>query len=158
MKIKYLDGTLSVEMLKELSDFVSQDGAKILYIALDGGSIGYADTMIDIIHNAENMSVVGTNRLYSAGFYIFAKINTEKHLAKGTRGMWHQGRFEADIRNDGKLEYISDKFNLNIHKEQYTSVILHLAKKLGMTDKEIKKIKKGKDVYFTYERMKEMFG
>jgi hypothetical protein len=157
MKIKYIDGTLDVGIVSDIAEFLSEEGPKLLYLSLDGGSIGYASTIIDMINRTPQLTVVGSNRLYSAGLWIFSEIKVPKELSDRTRGMWHQGTLEVTMNTDGKMTYIADKFSMRRHKQDQDDIIMGLARKLSMTDKEIEKIMKGKDVYFTYERMKEMF-
>lgn len=157
MNTLYIDGVLSVDMLKTVASFITYVGPKTLYMSLDGGSIGLARTLLDMINHTDDLTIVGTDRLYSAGLYVYTYCERPKRLVDGTRGMWHQGVYEVEINTDGKPTYISDKFNLSIHTRHHNDIILALAKKLSFTDREVKHIEKGKDVYFSYERMKEMF-
>ena len=88
---------------------------------------------------------------YSAAFKIFHDYKWKKIMTYWSRGMRHQWHQAIDINDDWSITYLEDKVVARNNKKTADSPYK------WMTKKEKKLFIKWKDVYFDFERMKEIF-
>lgn len=127
-----------------------------IYLNTTGGEMNTAEAMIDFINqHSANIILIAYGEIYSAGFFIFFKANCERRIISGTMGMCHLIRTSLEYGEHSKLYYEVDRSNMRwlSSQREWTSKFY---KKLGMTNKEVKKIDAGKEVYFTTKRLNEL--
>lgn len=86
---------------------------------------------------------------------MFLKTECPKTLLPDTRGMYHFSWQTVNIAEGGKPTDPYDIFSLKEMKESKKRSVEYLSS-TKLNDKEIKLIKQGKDVYFTYTRLQEL--
>lgn len=156
MNIEYVYGELSEDFVKDIARVVSLSGPKVLYFSCQGGRLGFCKTIIDMINNAEDLEVVGTDCLYSGGFYIYHKITCKKRLADRCKGMWHDGSLSVDLDTKGREVWTEGIMYLKMHKKE-RKLILGVGKDLKFSKKHMRRLKKGKDVFFSPKQMRKLF-
>ncbi len=127
-----------------------------IYFSSEGGDAFSEEAFIHIINNnIEIIELVGYGNLMSSGFSLFFRFEGYKILLPGTIGMFHQTRMETSISEFNNVNQTKNKADRDWMKLQ-RQYIINFCNNLKMTNKEISDIKKGKDVYFQYNRMQEL--
>ena len=128
-----------------------------IYFTTDGGEVPSYYCMLDILNNIENhVNLIASGSIQSSGFDVFFKANvSSKSILPYTIGMIHFPVIEGTL-NSHKLpvEGPQKVFLAQMHKDNITSYAY--LKELGLTPKELKLFKSGKDCYFSTERLNEL--
>ena len=146
-------------LTKEISECISnKDYDKVvIYLSSFGGSEWDAQVIIDMINeNKDKVEVIGYGKLLSAAFLIFMDIKCKKRILDNSYGMFHQGNWSTDIRYNGNPSSDFYKFRVKQTKSKIYPYYVDKCKEWGFNEQELKKYKKGEDVYFSYERFKEL--
>jgi hypothetical protein len=148
------------DQIKEFISFINENTDDQINIILDnlGGKTAYASIIIKMINDFDTkrfnskFTITG-NRLFSSGFVIFTKATCKKFILKDAIGAFHKARFSnIDLLTNGKPVWDSDIAQLSSKSLNEDSISLEF-----MTKAELKKYNRGDDVYFNYERLKEIF-
>lgn len=157
--ILHLSGDVNYEMLTTLTkatNAMKENDNLHIYFTTQGGLTDVAEAIIDHINkNKHLIGVTFYGEIFSAGMAIFLKTDCQKKILPDARGMYHFSWQELTIGEGGKPIDDYDIFCMKEMKKAKARTIEYL-KTTGLTDKEIGLIKKGKDVYFPYERMTEI--
>lgn len=134
-----------------------KDGILTIYFTCPNG--GLTDTGEALIHlintNKDRITIIFYGELFSMGMNIFLRTSCSKVVLPDTRGMYHYTWQDIAINESGKPLGEYEKFSLSeLKKAKKRS--LETIDNLPLTEKESKAMKSGKDVYFSYERMKEL--
>lgn len=153
-----IEGNVGPKMLSKitnaLSDITKGDNL-VLYFSSEGGCADTSTAIVDVINkNKDIVSLIFYGQLFSAGMQIFLFTECYKEILEGTRGMYHFAWQSMMISEHGRPTSDYDLFSMREMKETKDENINKLKNKL--TAKEIQSISKGKDVYFSYKRMKEL--
>jgi len=155
-----LEGAVDSEMVDKLiqaENDCPHGEELIVFFSSQGGSADSMEVLIDIINESEKISVVKVySIIYSAGFILTMKCQKYVEVLEGCLGMAHRAAFPS----------VGVKDNLKIPNELREEMILasKSAKKLIkdlikldiFSKKEIKRIRKGDDVFFSCKRLREM--
>lgn len=154
--ILHLSGDVTYEMLstlaKSLNELKENDKLAI-YFTSEGGYTDVSEAIIDLINkNKEYIGITFYGEIFSAGMEIFLRTECPKFILKGTRGMYHFSYQELTISEGGQPSGDYDNF---CYKEMKNckAITLEYLKSTPLNEKEISKIKRGKDVYFPYDRL-----
>ncbi|MGL4977021.1 MAG: ATP-dependent Clp protease proteolytic subunit [Cetobacterium sp.] len=153
MKIIYIS-QLNQDVLEDFINVVNEKEGVHLMIRSGGGLVYVGDLIIEIINqNPEMFKITALECISSTAFVIVAKAKCEKKLLPGTQGMMHQAYKDYSIKTGGKVVIAKDykTYDRFLYNQE-----LELMKELECTEEEITKYKKGKDVHFTYERLKQL--
>ena len=144
------------EETQKLFEFLGNEGDLTIGINSSGGSGSVAQLLLKALNqNKDRVTLCCLAGVYSSAFYVFAEYEGQKTLTVNTKGMWHYGTWDISIddRNQPAChEGVAIKKDLKFSKEFMEKI----ARKY-MNEKELKKFKKGEDVFFGYERMRELF-
>lgn len=156
MKTYYFNKDISDESTSEFIKFLNENKDEDIrfYLTSDGGETYSSQILIELI-NEKCKEIVGVGNLASNAFYIFFEVKISKRLMQGCYGIFHLRGNSFRIQENGKLEYESHLFELQELKKDYNKTI-KWCEDIGMNEKEIKKLKKNEDVYFTQDRMIEL--
>ena len=143
---------------KELAELLSiKDENHTIYFSSNGGDLWLVEPIIKMINdNKERLEIIGVHEISSSALSIFLGVKCKKSITKNTFATWHDASFSFSVdslskpRNkfyEFKKESIIKGFRKDIEDEYRT---------WGVTDDELKRYKKGEDVYFGYERFKEL--
>jgi len=156
-----LNGEINHNMLNRLANYVNlaqKDNVKLnIYLDSSGGEVSVYSAMADIINNNyENIHLVGYGQLMSAAFYLFFDVKCTKELLPFTTGMTHYSSVDVTINTTGSpVKNGADDLIVKEMKISKTDLV-SFHKDIGLNSKEIKQFTQGKDVYFSYKRMKEL--
>lgn len=144
------------EETNKLIDFMNSEGDLTIGLNSQGGTASVGYFLLKILNdNKERITLQGLDSIYSIAFYIFAEFKGKKAFCISTKGMWHYGNNFLNIDDRGKPTYPEDKLNKE-NLKYHLKFSNEIAEKY-MTLKELKKFKKGNDVFFGFQRMQEMF-
>lgn len=143
----------TVDKLSITLSNLKQNEKLFLYFSSEGGEVNSAEAIIHIINNnIDLIELVGYGDIMSSGFEIFFRSKCYRILLPNCLGMYHQGSIKIDV-NEGSNPYQTrDKADKEWMRSQMEQT-LKLCNSLKMNEKEITSIKRGKDVYFQYNRM-----
>lgn len=146
------------EMLEKFFQAVnSPDEIICIFMCSDGGKISVLETMLYTINlDPKRFKIVGYEELCSSAFEFYIRANCEKTLLSGTIGMCHQTATSVTVNDHGKPSYYDSEAYMKRSEKYYLPELNDFMVKCEMTDKEKKRIKKGHDVYFQYDRFKEI--
>lgn len=139
---------------QKLIDFINQNqGELAIFLNSGGGKMESAALILEIL-DVEKHTLIANGGVYSAAFWIFYQFKGKKKILPGTIAMWHQLSSETRINVDGKPTYTEGVYTRKRYKIEWKSE-LKFAKSI-MTSKQLKRYKKGLDVYFLHEQFKKM--
>ena len=149
---------IDADFFKELADLLSiKDENHTIYFSSNGGDLWLVEPIIKMINdNKERLEIIGVREISSSALSIFLGVKCKKSITKNTFATWHDASFSFSVdslskpRNkfyEFKKESIIKGFRKDIEDEYRT---------WGVTDDELKRYKKGEDVYFGYERLQEI--
>lgn len=155
-----LSGDVDYEMfntlVKAFNNLIKGDNLHIYFTCPNGGSADISEAIIDFINkNKEYIGMTFYGELFSSGMVIFLATECYKIILPFTRGMYHFSWQEMSISETGKPSTEYDIFSMKEMKKAKDKSLAFL-KKTKLSEKEISTIKKGKDVYFSHERMLEL--
>lgn len=153
-----IKGKLDFDLLDRFTECVNQEHEKItIYLNCTGGSANVYEIMNDIINkNPDRFELIAMNGILSAAFMLFFKATCSKRIMMNTIGMIHQGNQEFTLNDNLKPTYTIDvAWKKRMKKEHLQGI--EFVKSIGLNKKELKKYKRGDDVYFQYERLVELF-
>jgi ATP-dependent protease ClpP protease subunit len=156
MKYFHFDGDISEKSLDTFLQFVNENEHEQMSIILNsiGGKKNLTHVILDIINlNTEKVTLISCG-CYSASFYLFYEAKCKKKMTEGSAGMMHYSSTNINTMSNGKPTYSEDE---NIVKNWKEDKSQEEFVKQFMTPIELKKYKRGNDVYFTFKRMKEIF-
>lgn len=154
-----ISGEISQEAFGNLIrayDSLQNDDILRIYINSTGGDPSFADAILDFIENNKVVEIIAYGKIYSAAFDIFYKAKCPKRIVNGIMGMAHLSRIEMANFTVTDNEEISQASNYKNWWNQDKLNRLKFYEEIGMTKKELSKIKKGEDVYFQHERLLEL--
>lgn len=157
--VLHLSGDVNYEMFNSLVKAVNElkdVNLEIYFTCPDGGSSDVNEAILDFINkNKSIIKMTFYGELFSSGMYIFLGVECSKIILPFTRGMYHFGWQEMNISETGKPSTEYDVFSMKEMKKS-KNISIEFLKRTKLSEKEINSIKKGKDVYFSYERMLEI--
>lgn len=140
------------DFLPDFFDFINQDGPLTILIESVGGSYSAARLIVNILNtNADRITLIGAT-CYSAAFQIFYTAKCKKWLIQGAMGMIHLPYTRVDIDTRKKPVFTEGEYILK--NDQF--ITAEYVKEF-MTKSELRRYKSGKDVYFVFDRMREIF-
>lgn len=160
------------KLIKEIQEEELKDDDNItLYFSSTGGYLHSLDILIDFLKSLPNPIKIVANRCaYSCGFLFLMEMKNKAtiEIKESCHGMVHKAEVADDEDGSFIVRQVSSLLLKILPKTSYykhmTSVIADTNRKigerikeLGLTQKELNKFKKNEDVYFKYDRMKEIF-
>lgn len=157
MKYFHIDSRIDKEMYSKFLEFANANGEEewtiILYTV--GGFNVIAKNILFIINNRVAATTLICNEAYSAGFSLFYEAKCKKVMCHNSKGMTHLAAAEMFMQSNGKPSYSEDECIVKNWKQSKKKDKEWV--KIFLTKKEYKNYKNGKDVYFNFNRMKEIF-
>lgn len=157
MKYLIFNKAINEENAQELLDFISSTPGPVTISLGCGGGSSTAAAVVTYALNLEHerITLIAGPGIYSSAFELFYWFKGEKMLAFSCRGMYHYSTREITLNADRTAASEEDRcMSKNMKAEQLRE--LEFAGSF-MTEKELMRMKKGRDVFFTFERMQEIF-
>ena len=152
-----LEGIINDAMFDRLIEFYNlySERDNIIYLKSGGGETRVANAMLDLINTHRKSTILkGYSHLYSSAFELFFSVSCRRELINGCMGMYHLYGVEIRYNSLGNPDYIEGDTALLDIKASHTST-LAFGETMKFTKKEYAKLKKGGDVYFQADRMRE---
>lgn len=158
-----IDESIKDETVDKLVSFYNnfnprnENEKAIIYFSSTGGDRACMEAMINMINiYGFHTILIGYRNLFSCGFELFYTVKCHQKIVLGEcMGMYHQCSLDVRLNEFLKPEYKSDKAKLIYMEKSMRQITEDFCKELKFTDKEVRKIRKGDDVYFQPDRMKE---
>lgn len=155
-----LEGIVNEEMVDQLIEAHNAcppEEELHVYLGTDGGAEDDMNTIINIINESEKISVVFcTSRVFSAGFVIAMTCMKPVEFVEGCLGMFHKGTFYGGMWTDELKVHKQVKDVMKLHSKKAKQLTEEMISLGIFTPKEEEKLRKGKDVYCSTERLREM--
>lgn len=154
-----ISGTIedsTIEKLIEAYNNLKVEDELYIYLNSRGGTYSAAEAIIHLINRKANRtSLFAFGQLHSCAFEIFFLAKCKKEIIGNCLGMYHQSTTKVIIDENNKTPYTEDKAVVINQTKHMKKTTLRVCEHVGMTDKEISQISKGKDVYFQPDRLRE---
>lgn len=159
MKALYINGDIDDTVVNTFfNDFnkVPPKEKIVIYISSIGGFDHQSITIIDLINNNKNrIELVASGFIYSAAFNIFFFSKCKRRLLPETVGMAHFAKQSFEIDETGKPLGEYGRFMVKDFKRTKL-ITLDKLKQIGLNTKELNDIRKSKECYLSYDRLKEL--
>jgi len=158
MKYFFIEDIMNYELLHKFVAFAnaSENEPWTILLNSDGGRESVELVILNAINTHKHSVTVVGMYLMSAAFDLFYHAKCKRQLTNGCMGMYHMAYNELQINVNGRPSYTSGEAMMKRNKETGHAKALDFATEF-MTPLELKKFKKGDDVYFTFKRLKEIF-
>ena len=158
MKIILDEEDFEKAMLEKITEAYNKTEDVItMYLNSRGGRVSVLKVLLHLVNsNPERFYLVGFHNLSSCAFEFYMKAKCKKEILEGTIGMYHLGNTDITFTDRMKPAYDSDIAVIERKKKYHLPEIIQLMKDCEFTKSEQKKIKAGKNLYFQFNRMKEM--
>lgn len=156
-KYHIISGGIDSHSISDLAGFLNNnDGELAISLNSTGGDGDLAVLAVKMLNeNSDRIELIMTTGCYSAAFKIFAKFKGKRSLVVGATGMFHYSFRQSSIDERKKIVFLEERALAESSKQAMQSTEEFAS--LIMNDTEFAKFKKGKSVYFTFNRMKELF-
>lgn len=151
------DGGINEENTKDLISFINNSHGNLMITMKSGGGCSGVGRLITRILNehSDRISLTAMVGVYSAAFRLFYNFKGRRLLTPETKGMFHIGNAQVTRNINGSITYYEDEALLRNHKIDWPQH-KEFAKSF-MTKAEFNKFLRGKEVYFDFGRMVEIF-
>ena len=149
-----LNRGIDEEALAEFIDKVNscEDKKNIkVYLSSCGGDCDVVPVIRNIIEKHQ-IELIAFSDVHSSALDLFLTTNTPRTVMDETVGLFHRTIIRATL--DNNLKPLKEKKLLKIWQKEIKVVSL-VVEFLGITDKQLKKVSKGKDLYFNDEELRE---
>lgn len=151
-----LSGEINYAMLETLLKAFKGEHLHIYFSSPEGGLMDVAEAIIDFINTyKDKIEITFYGENFSAGMHIFLRTECKKKVVPSTTGMYHYSWKEITMSQKGVLVNEYDKFSFKEMKISKENDLAFL-RTTKLSEKEINGIIKGKDVYFSFNRMKDI--
>ena len=149
---------IDADFFKELAELLSiKDENHTIYLSSNGGDLWLVEPILKMINdNKDRIEIIGVREISSSALSIFLGAECKKSITKNTFAIWHKPSFSFDLDDKNKPRNDFYKFKNKYIVEGFSKEFELEYKDWGLKKSEIKKYKKGEDVYFSYERLQEI--
>lgn len=155
MKYFHIEGTINEDLLNRFlqfcNDYENEDWTFV--INSRGGKNNCTRVIIHTINERSSNCRVISMGAYSAAFDILYFTRCKKLITQRSLAMIHRGSAEMSVMSNNKPSYPEDESIVKNWKHDYD---IEFASKI-LTASELKKFKKGDDIFFSFERIIEIF-
>lgn len=152
----HADGLHDTKIGDLISFINNTPGDLVVAMNSGGGSNGTRCLLQQLFaENEDRLTLVALNGIHSAAFELFYKYTGQKALTHGATGMWHMELVNCRLAANGLPDTEEDRA---IYRGMESGRIANAEFAKGfMTPDELIRYQKGEDVYFDFERMKQIF-
>ncbi len=158
MKYHHIEGEMNDELAQKFIQFVNDnEGPIVLYLDSPGGICVSAQIIQDVINREpERFELMANNQILSCAFDLFFNAKCKRVVMPETIGAYHLTGSTARVNAAGQVDDLLTAFKFAEIKRTGKRDALAFCTRLGMNQKEIETILRGKDVFFTPERLNEL--
>lgn len=146
-----IDENLFEDFIDKANNF--KDEPITIYIASEGGEVGFAESIIDFINSwPYDVTVIAHSYVFSCAMNILLFSNSKKKIMTGCKGMIHLAESFISTRDEkSHKDNLIDTQYRNLELINYK--LMDNIKKLYDNDEKISQIKMSKDVYLTGDEL-----
>lgn len=158
MKYYIFDAEINAETVQPLFDFIcSTDDDVQVGICCVGGENDVERFLLNALNeNKDRVTLVALSAIYSAAFALFYQFEGKRKITFGTRGMYHYSGVNVRVAANGGIqdgeERAAAQFTKSNQKKWQDDFVGEF-----MNPAELRSFKSGKDVYFSFDRIREIF-
>lgn len=159
MKYYILNDDIADSTIQPLLDFINQNEGSAMQIGISsgGGFSDYARFISDVLNqNKEYITLVAVGNVYSAAFRLFHEFEGTKKMTFGSRGMAHHSYQTVPLINNG-MGATDEAHAAICNSRNYIRPDEIAFAESFMFNEELEKFKQGKEVYFDFARMRQIF-
>lgn len=140
----YFEDDINKKTVNELADIIQDKESVRLYFSTEGGETDAMRYLISVFNSHPDLTLILNCYLYSAGCLILTEYKGKLEILETVESfMFHKfDRLSYTLRE----QIINTNKLLSLSEEENEIFAKKLKKKDILTDKQIKKFKKGKDV------------
>jgi ATP-dependent protease ClpP protease subunit len=157
--VLYISGDLEDGQLHEFFYQFNKIDTKthiLIYLNSEGGDVGCGQILTDFINeHRDRITLVACGYIFSAAFNLFFECRCKRRISDGTLGMAHFSWATFDLDEGGKPKEEGDAFLMEQMKANKNKTVEQF-RKLGLNQRELKKLRDNKEVYFTTQRLKQL--
>lgn len=157
MKGFLFNGEFDADGIQSIINFVNaNEGELSIGIWSGGGRLEPTMFLTDFLNfHKDRITLTAVAGVFSAAFELFYFFKGKKKLHFGSKGMTHYGQMMIRYKWNNDTTDAEYKIDKDFFSQQKKRTDKEGAK--FMTVDELKRFKKGEDVYFDFNRMKEIF-
>lgn len=158
MKYYHIEGEMSDEQAQKFIAFVNEnDDNIVVYLDSSGGTCASALMIQDIIsREPERFEVVASFQILSSAFELFFSVDCKKKIMPDTFGAYHLIGQTSRINAAGVASEPLSEFTMRQIRKTGVRQAVEFGQRIGMNPKEVDAIRRGKDVFFTNERLNQL--
>ena len=136
----------------------SDDTEITIFFESDWGNTSMGESIIHVINNTKNITLIGQNEILSAGFDIFFFSKCKKKVNKVCTGMCHIWSFSVSTNHYRRKGKASGETLCKIKNVEELSIYIakFYKKELWMSKKNVKAYLQDYDVYFSKKRLQKL--
>lgn len=157
MKSFYYTDVINSESAQKVISFIEDNkGLLTIYLCNGGGENWATNALADCLAlNHKRITIKALGEISSNAFKLFFDFKGKREILPDTIGMYHQSMKKMDMAENGMPTYVDDLIYRKKMRKNYPET-LEWCKKLGFNKTEMRKLREGKDVWFTEERLREL--
>lgn len=157
MKYHILQGEINSQSAQSLLDFIGDnDGDLTICINSGGGDSAWGRVILMAMNeNADRIRLWVVGGAYSAAMRIFTGFNGVRGMVGFPLGMLHLTTYDLSIMANGKPKSGEDEMIYN--RLENENMLIMAEASTYMADDELERLSNGEDVWFSYERMLEIY-
>lgn len=159
MKYHTIDGDINEENTQALLEFINQNEGHAMQIGISssGGFFDYARFVTNVLNqNKDSITLVAVGNVYSAAFRLFYEFQGARKMTFATRGMAHHSYQTVPLTNNG-IGATDEAHAAICNSRDYIRPDEIAFAESFMFNEELEKFKQGKEVYFDFARMRQIF-
>ncbi len=158
MKYHHIEGEMNDELAQKFIQFVNDnEGPIVLYLDSPGGICVSAQIIQDVINREpERFELLASNQILSCAFELFFNAKCKRVVLPEAIGADHLTGSTARVNAAGQVDDPLTAFKFAEIKRAGKRDALAFCTRLGMSQMKIETILRGKDVFFTPERLSEL--
>lgn len=158
MKYYIFDAQITAETVQPLLDFIGNNDDELqIGICCVGGENDVERFLLNALNeNKDRITLVAMSAIYSAAFALFYQFKGKRKITFGTRGMYHYSGVNVRVAANGGIQDSEEKAAAEFTKRNQKQWQDSFANGF-MSVSELRNFRSGKDVYFTFDRIKQIF-
>jgi ATP-dependent protease ClpP protease subunit len=151
---------LVTEFAQKINEFKSSEFEELsIMICSEGGSIHSKEALLDMINtNKEMICLTAFGCINSAAFLLFLRAKCKKKILPLTSAIVHNYSIRIDVNQNKKIGDRLERKTYNNSMKELKDTFKDEIQSIGLTEKEIKDLKKDGEIKLEYKRLVEIFG
>lgn len=154
-----LSGGVNEEMFNKIVDSLNRledNESLIIYFTTEGGSVDWMEAIIHLINENEKLiQLIAFGEINSAGFDIFFRTRCSRKILPETISICHFNGVKVHMIDKKTINKRNYGDSWITWSENFLKNCTKLCSQLGFTDREMRMMKNGEDIFFQTDRIIE---